>query len=70
MKQPFALLLLLFSTTATAQTTPRLQNEQPRSVQDIWAVSVQQLNASEQEVYVLGSIREKTTGKVPTSTGD
>jgi hypothetical protein len=32
------------------------------------AVSVQQLNASEQEVYVLGSIREKTTGKVPTGT--
>ena len=64
MKHLLALLLLFLPGTLSAQTSLRLQNEQVRSVQEIWSIAVQQLNTSEQEVYVQGSIREKNAGEI------
>ena len=63
MKHLLALLLLL-PAILSAQTSLRLQNEQVRSAQEIWSIAVQQLNTSEQEVYVQGSIREKNAGEI------
>ncbi len=47
-----------------AQTTLRLSNEMVRGLPEIWSVQIQQMNTSEQSVYLLTNVREKNVGEV------
>lgn len=66
-KRAYATLVFLIAgilASLSAQTTIRFANENMKTIEALWSVQIQQLNTSDQSVYLLATVREKNAGEI------